>query len=94
MTRINAKGFPVDDMGHRTDRPYAHKSGNKLWYPDEMKYAQGERVRATKDYGLIKAGETGTITGVPVLTAPAYIVMPDGMEKTQLVPQDLLEPET
>ncbi|MDQ0768203.1 hypothetical protein QF031_000952 [Pseudarthrobacter defluvii] len=93
MTRINAKGFPVDDKGHRTDRPYTHKSGKKLWYPDELKFAQGERVRAIKDYGLIKEGDVGTITEVPVLTSPAYHVMPDGTEKIQRVPQDYLEAE-
>lgn len=93
MTRTNAQGFPVEDAGHRTDRPYTHESGRKIWYPDEMKYAQGERVRALRDYGLIHLGESGTITGVPALTSPAYLVMPDGLEKTQLVPEELLEPE-
>lgn len=75
-------------------RPLVHKSGQKLWYADEVKYAQGERVKATRDYGLIHLGEAGTITGVPVLTSPAYLVEPDGTpNQTQLVPEDLLEPE-
>ena len=75
-------------------RPEFHKSGQKLWYADEVKYAEGERVRATEEYGLIHLGEAGTITGVPALTSPAYLVMPDGTpDQTQLVPEDLLEPE-
>ena len=75
-------------------RPEFHESGRKIWYSDEMKYAEGERVKATKDYGLIHLGEAGTITGVPALTSPAYLVMPDGTpDHTQLVPEDLLEPE-
>ena len=74
-------------------RPYA-RYGRKIWYPDEMKYAQGERVVATEDYGLIHLGEAGTITGVPALTAPSYLVMPDGTPgQTQLVPEDRLVPE-
>lgn len=93
MTRFNKAGFPVDDWGHRTDRPYVHESGKKLWYPDELKYAQGERVIATGDYGLIHEGEAGTITGALIATSPTYVVLPDGIDKTQTVPEHLLQPE-
>lgn len=93
MTRLNKDGHPVDDWGHRTDRPYAHSSGQKLWYPDDLKYAQGERVRATEDYGLIHEGEAGTITGSPIGTSPSYFVLPDGIDKTQCVPESILQPE-
>lgn len=81
-------------MYYIEERPKVHESGKKIWYADQMKYAEGERVKATRDYGLIHLGEAGTITGVPALTSPAYLVEPDGMpDQTQLVPEQHLEPE-
>ena len=81
-------------MPYIEKRPEVHESGRRIWYSDQMKYAEGERVKATRDYGLIHLGEAGTITGVPALTSPAYLVMPDGTpDKTQLVPEKHLEPE-
>jgi hypothetical protein len=74
-------------------RPYAHKSGRKIWYPDEVKYAQGERVRALGDYTVARKGDVGTITSVPPSTSPMYYVTMDETEKTGIIPETLLEPE-
>lgn len=93
MSRTNKDGFPIDALGHRTDRPYAHKSGKKLWYPDEVKYAQGERVRALGNYTVAYKGDVGTITSVPVTTSPCYYVTMDDTEKTGIIPETMLEPE-
>ncbi len=93
MTRLNKKGHPVDDWGRRTDRPYAHKSGTKLWYPDEMKYAQGERVRVLEPYTVAEQGDVGTVREVPVSTTPIYYVTVDRSGETGIVPERLLEPE-
>jgi hypothetical protein len=86
-------GHPVDHMDRRTDRPYAHKSGKKLFYPDEVKYGQGERVRVLEPYTVAEKGDVGTITSVPVSTTPIYYVTVDRSGETGIIPERLLEPE-
>lgn len=74
-------------------RPTHHKSGKRLIYPEEVKYAQGERVRALEDYSVALAGDVGTVTSVPASTTPIYYVTVDRTEETGIIPERLLEPE-
>ena len=75
------------------NRPEFHKSGQRWIYPDEVKYAQGERVRVLEPYTVALAGDVGTITSVPVSTTPIYYVTVDRSGETGIVPEKLLEPE-
>jgi hypothetical protein len=73
--------------------PLLHKSGKRFLYPDELKYGQGERVRALEPYTVAEKGDVGTITSVPVSTTPIYYVTVDRSGETGIVPEHLLEPE-
>lgn len=70
-----------------TKRPEIHASGNRLYYADQVKYAQGERVK-TAD------GWPGVIVSVPyAVTKPCYYVLLDGKEKSEIIAEYILSPE-
>src|SRR5881397_259805 len=75
---LDAGGHPRDATGHRTDLPakYSHK-GQRLWYPEELAYALGERVRAVKEWHRMAVGETGTVLIVPEYVRREYLILPD-----------------
>jgi hypothetical protein len=93
MSRADENRHPLDDLGRRTDRPQFHKSGKPWIYPDEVKYAQGERVRVLEPYTVALAGDVGTVTSVPMSTTPIYYVTVDRSGETGIIPERLLEPE-
>lgn len=70
-----------------------HSSGKRFLYPDELKFGQGERVRALEDYSVAQRGDVGTVTSVPVSTTPIYYVTVDTSGETGIIPERLLEPE-
>lgn len=70
-----------------------HSSGKRFLYPHELKFGQGERVRALEPYTVALAGDVGTITSVPVSTTPIYYVTVDRSGETGIIPERLLEPE-
>ncbi len=101
---VDEGGIPRDATGHRTDRPPSYsRRGEQLWRADELRYALGERVRATKAWHRMALGETGTIVIVEEFVKRDYLVLPDRlMEKFQetnsglylsRMPEHYLEPE-
>lgn len=100
----DAAGKPRDVTGHRTDLPplYNHL-GKRLWRAEELTYAQGERVRATKTWHRMEVGECGTIFEVSTYTLRDYWVIPDHLmdafanrrsgEFLSRMPEHYLEPE-
>jgi hypothetical protein len=76
-----------------TRQPIYHKSGKRFLFPDELKFGQGERVRALEAYSVAEAGDTGTVTSVPRSTSAIYYVTVDHSGETGIIPERLLEPE-
>lgn len=101
---IDAAGHPRDATGHRTDVPATYsQTGQRLWRADELTYALGERVRATKAWHRMALGESGTIVIVEEFTQRDYLVLPDSLmqefmrrhsgEFLSRMPEHYLEPE-
>lgn len=101
---VDAGGYPRDATGHRTDLPAKYSAdGRRLWYTEELAFALGERVRATKDWHRMSLGECGTIMVVSEFTIRDYCVLPDRLlhqfrltrsgEHLSRMPEHYLEPE-
>jgi hypothetical protein len=101
---IDAAGHPRDATGHRTDLPAVYsRMGQRLWRAEELAYALGERVKATRPWHRMALGECGTIMIVPEFTQREYIVLPDSLmhdflrkhsgEFLSRMPEHYLEPE-
>jgi hypothetical protein len=101
---VGKDGVPRDATGHRTDRPASYdRRGNRLWRADELAYALGERVRATRAYHRMALNECGTIVIVPEFVRREYLVVPDSLmvkfQETRSglylsrMPEHYLEPE-
>lgn len=100
----DAAGRPLDATGHRTDLPPVYnRLGKRLWRAEELTYAQGERVRATKAWHRMELGECGTIMVVSEYTQRDYWVIADRLldaftnrasgEFLSRMPEHYLEPE-
>lgn len=69
------------------NRPTVHASGRRLYYADQVKYAQGERI-------VTPEGAHGTITGVPLaVCSPCYYVRLDEKEEIEIMAEADLTPE-
>lgn len=101
---VDASGHPRDATGHRTDLPPVYSSaGKRLWRAEELAYALGERVRASRAGSSMALGECGTIMEVPEFVRREYLVLPDGLLRQFLqnrsgahlcrMPEHYLEPE-
>lgn len=71
-----------------------HSSGNRLYQPSEVKFAQGERVTVVPGmFPLPYTGLDGTIVGVPPVTSPVYVVKLDWDHHEQTIAEEYLAPE-
>lgn len=101
---VDEGGKPRDATGHRTDlKPRYSRRGDRLWYAEELRYALGDRVRATTAHPRMPLGETGTIMIVEEFVIRDYLVLPDSLmpqfmrrrsgEFLARMPEHYLEPE-
>ena len=78
--QVDANGHPLDATGHRTDlKPRYSRRGERLWHAEELAFALGERVRATKEWHRMALGESGTIMIVPEFIRREYLVLSDSL---------------
>lgn len=101
---VDAGGYPRDATGHRTDLPAKYSAdGRRLWYTEELAFALGERVKASRTHHRMDRGECGTIMQVSEFTLRDYYVLPDRLmhlfrltrsgEHLSRMPEHYLEPE-
>lgn len=101
---VDASGHPRDATGHRTDlKPRYSSTGHRLWYAEELAFALGERVRASRAHHRMALGECGTIMIVEEFVRREYLVLPDSLmrqfmrkrsgEFLSRMPEHYLEPE-
>lgn len=77
---VDASGHPRDATGHRTDLPPTYSTtGQRLWRAEELLYALGERVKASRAHHRMALGEGGTIMQVPEFVRREYLVLPDSL---------------
>lgn len=71
-----------------------HSSGNRLYGPNEVKFAEGERVTVVPGtFALGLEGQDGTVVGVPPATTPVYVVRLDWNHHEQTIAEEYLAPE-
>ena len=71
-----------------------HSSGNRLYQPGEVKFAEGERVTVVPGmFPLEFEGQDGTVVGVPPATSPVYVVRLDWNHHPQTIAEEYLAPE-
>jgi hypothetical protein len=71
-----------------------HSSGNRLYQPSEVRFAEGERVTVVPGiFPTEHVGLSGTIVGVPPATSPVYVVKLDWNHHEQTLAEHYLVPE-
>jgi len=71
-----------------------HSSGNRLYQPSEVRFAEGERVTVVRGmFATGLEGQDGTIVGVPPATSPVYVVKLDWNHHEQTIAEEYLVPE-
>lgn len=71
-----------------------HSSGNRVYGPGEVKFAEGERVTVVPGmFPMEHEGLDGTVVGVPPSTSPVYVVKLDWNHHAQTISEEYLAPE-